>query len=187
QVVPLAGARDGRLPAAGRRLPEAAHRGGGRRPRHRRAGPRTRARARRARRRADAGARAGPGDGARHGRAVRRQARDLGLAAGRRTPGAVAAREAALSFDGRQFAATLPRRPGVYRMYGSDTADPAALLYVGKAASLRDRVGSYFQSGPHAPKVEVMLRQVRHIEVTVTANETEALLLEYNLIKQHRP
>nr|PZN68603.1 MAG: excinuclease ABC subunit C [Pseudomonadota bacterium] len=92
-----------------------------------------------------------------------------------------------MSFDGRQFAATLPRRPGVYRMYGSDTADPAALLYVGKAASLRDRVGSYFQSGPHAPKVEVMLRQVRHIEVTVTANETEALLLEYNLIKQHRP
>jgi excinuclease ABC subunit C len=92
-----------------------------------------------------------------------------------------------LSFDGRQFAATLPRRPGVYRMYASDTADPAALLYVGKAASLRDRVGSYFQSGPRPPKVEVMLRQVRHIEVTVTANETEALLLEYNLIKQHKP
>jgi excinuclease ABC subunit C len=92
-----------------------------------------------------------------------------------------------LSFDGRSFAATLPRRPGVYRMYGSEAADPAALLYVGKAASLRDRVGSYFQAGPHAPKVEVMLRQVRHIEVTVTANETEALLLEYNLIKEHRP
>lgn len=72
-------------------------------------------------------------------------------------------------------------------MYGSDAADPATLLYVGKASSLRDRVGSYFQSGRQAPKVEVMVRQVRHIEVTVTASETEALLLEYNLIKEHRP
>jgi excinuclease ABC subunit C len=92
-----------------------------------------------------------------------------------------------LSFDGRQFASTLPRRPGVYRMYGTELPDPDALLYVGKAASLRDRVGSYFQSGRQAPKVEALIRQVRHIEVTVTATETEALLLEYNLIKEHRP
>jgi len=92
-----------------------------------------------------------------------------------------------VSFDGRRLAATLPRRPGVYRMYGSDQPDPAALLYVGKAASLRDRVGSYFVSGRQAPKVEALIRLVRHIEVTVTATETEALLLEYNLIKEHRP
>ncbi len=58
---------------------------------------------------------------------------------------------------------------------------------MGKAASLRDRVGSYFQQGRQAPKVEAMVRQIRHIEVTVTASETEALLLEYNLIKEHRP
>ncbi len=72
-------------------------------------------------------------------------------------------------------------------MYGDESPTPAALLYVGKAASLRDRVGSYFQQGKQAPKVEVLVRQIRHIEVTVTASETEALLLEFNLIKEHRP
>ena len=65
--------------------------------------------------------------------------------------------------------------------------EPPELLYVGKAASLRDRVGSYFQQSRQAPKVEALVRQIRHIEVTVTNSETEALLLEYNLIKEHRP
>jgi excinuclease ABC subunit C len=92
-----------------------------------------------------------------------------------------------LDFDGRQFASTLPRRPGVYRMYGAPEASDQSLLYVGKAASLRDRVGSYFQQSRQAPKVEAMVRLIRHVEVTVTASETEALLLEANLIKEHRP
>jgi excinuclease ABC subunit C len=72
-------------------------------------------------------------------------------------------------------------------MYGTPDADPAALLYVGKAASLRDRVGSYFQQSRLAPKVEALVKLIRHVEVTVTESETEALLLEYNLIKEHRP
>jgi excinuclease ABC subunit C len=72
-------------------------------------------------------------------------------------------------------------------MYGEESPTPDSLLYVGKAASLRDRVGSYFQQGKQAPKVEALVRQIRHIEVTVTASETEALLLEFNLIKEHRP
>src|ERR1051325_6125789 len=72
-------------------------------------------------------------------------------------------------------------------MYGAADASPAALLYVGKAASLRDRVGSYFQQSRQAPKVEALVKLIRHIEVTVTASETEALLLEANLIKEHRP
>jgi excinuclease ABC subunit C len=72
-------------------------------------------------------------------------------------------------------------------MYGAADAAPGSLLYVGKAASLRDRVGSYFQQSRQAPKVEAMVRLVRHIEVTVAASETEALLLEANLIKEHRP
>jgi excinuclease ABC subunit C len=93
----------------------------------------------------------------------------------------------ALSFDGREIAATLPRRPGVYRMYGEERAPARELLYVGKAKSLRDRVGSYFVQTGKAAKVEAMLRLVRHIEVTVTNSEAEALLLEYNLIKEHRP
>jgi excinuclease ABC subunit C len=72
-------------------------------------------------------------------------------------------------------------------MYGGASPEASDLLYVGKAASLRDRVGSYFQQGPLSPKVEALVRQIRHVEVTVTDSETEALLLEYNLIKEHRP
>ena len=72
-------------------------------------------------------------------------------------------------------------------MYGGPSGDDRDLLYVGKASSLRDRVGSYFQQSKQAPKVEALVRVIRHIEVTVTHSETEALLLEYNLIKEHRP
>ena len=61
------------------------------------------------------------------------------------------------------------------------------LIYVGKAARLRDRVGSYFSSRPQAPKVAAMVRRVARIEVTVVGSETDALLLECNLIKAHRP
>lgn len=86
-------------------------------------------------------------------------------------------------FDGRAWAANLPRRPGVYRMYGAD----GELLYVGKAQRLRDRVGSYFSPRSLAPKVAALVAQIVRIEVTVTHSEAEALLLEYNLIKEHRP
>jgi excinuclease ABC subunit C len=86
-------------------------------------------------------------------------------------------------FDHKQYLASLPRRPGVYRMYGTN----GELLYVGKARSLKDRVGSYFAASNVQPKVQAMLRQLTGIEVTVTNSETEALLLEYNLIKEHRP
>jgi excinuclease ABC subunit C len=72
-------------------------------------------------------------------------------------------------------------------MYGEASPTADSLLYVGKASSLRDRVGSYFQQSKQAPKVEALVRLIRHIEVTVTASETEALLLECNLIKEHRP
>ena len=72
-------------------------------------------------------------------------------------------------------------------MYASPPAEGGELLYVGKAASLRDRVSSYFQNTRLAPKVEALVRQVGHIEVTVASSETEALLLEYNLIKEHKP
>lgn len=86
-------------------------------------------------------------------------------------------------FDAKSYVATLPLRPGVYRMYGAD----GELLYVGKAARLRDRVGSYF-SGRHAsPKIDALVQRIARIEVTVAPNEPEALLLESNLIKAHRP
>ncbi|MFO1427610.1 MAG: excinuclease ABC subunit UvrC [Steroidobacteraceae bacterium] len=86
-------------------------------------------------------------------------------------------------FDGRAFVATLPRRPGVYRMFST----AGELLYVGKAANLRDRVASYFNPGNLNPKVQVLVAQIAAMEVTVTRSETEALLLEYNLIKAHKP
>ncbi|HET9330556.1 MAG TPA: excinuclease ABC subunit UvrC [Steroidobacteraceae bacterium] len=86
-------------------------------------------------------------------------------------------------FDHKEYITALPRRPGVYRMYGADQE----LLYVGKARSLRDRVGHYFLASNVDPKVQALVAQVSAIEVTVTNSETEALLLEYNLIKAHRP
>ena len=86
-------------------------------------------------------------------------------------------------FDHKDFIASLPRRPGVYRMYGA----ARELLYIGKARSLRDRVATYFAASNVDPKVQALIAQVSAIEVTVTNSETEALLLEYNLIKAHKP
>src|SRR6202023_2829736 len=86
-------------------------------------------------------------------------------------------------FDPREYITSLPRRPGVYRMFGAGHE----LLYVGKARSLRDRVATYFAAGNVNPKVQALVHQISAIEVTVTNSETEALLLEYNLIKAHKP
>src|SRR5215468_2557212 len=61
------------------------------------------------------------------------------------------------------------------------------LLYVGKARSLKDRVSTYFAARNVDPKVQALVQQISAIEVTVTNSETEALLLEYNLIKAHKP
>jgi excinuclease ABC subunit C len=86
-------------------------------------------------------------------------------------------------FDAKDYVAALPQRPGVYRMYAADDE----LIYVGKAARLRDRVGSYFSSRLLAPKVAALVARIARIEVTVANSESEALLLESNLIKAHRP
>lgn len=89
----------------------------------------------------------------------------------------------AADFDIERFLAGLTSAPGVYRMF--DAA--GELLYVGKARNLKRRVASYFTRGGHTPKVEAMIAQTARIEVTVTHTETEALLLENNLIKRFRP
>jgi excinuclease ABC subunit C len=86
-------------------------------------------------------------------------------------------------FDLRSFLAALPAKPGVYRMLAADDT----ILYVGKARHLKNRVSSYFHGRAHAEKTQAMLAQVARVAVTVTASETEALLLEYNLVQQHRP
>ncbi|HEX6637659.1 MAG TPA: excinuclease ABC subunit UvrC [Steroidobacteraceae bacterium] len=91
-------------------------------------------------------------------------------------------------FDPRDYIPNLPRRPGVYRMYAApDEEGKTELLYVGKARSLRDRVGNYFLASNVDPKVQALVGHIARIEVTVTNSETEALLLEYNLIKEHKP
>lgn len=86
-------------------------------------------------------------------------------------------------FDPRDFVRTLTSRPGVYRMLAAN----GEVLYVGKARDLRRRVGSYFSRRAHDAKTQAMLAAVARVEVTVTATESEALLLEYNLIKEHKP
>jgi len=96
--------------------------------------------------------------------------------------------EHADSFDPREYIPSLPRRPGVYRMYSAPNEDgKAELLYVGKARNLRDRVGNYFLASNVDPKVQALVGHIARIEVTLTSSETEALLLEYNLIKEHKP
>jgi len=86
-------------------------------------------------------------------------------------------------FDAKTYVAALPTRPGVYRMLDG----AGAILYVGKAANLRARVASYFRADVVQPKVVALVRQIAGIEITVTDSETEALILECNLIKKHRP
>jgi excinuclease ABC subunit C len=86
-------------------------------------------------------------------------------------------------FDAAAFVRNLTELPGVYQMY--DAA--GALLYVGKARNLRKRVSSYFRDRGHGAKTEALVSRIAEIQVTVTGSETEALLLEQNLIKSQHP
>ncbi len=78
----------------------------------------------------------------------------------------------------------LPSAPGVYKMFNAE----GEVIYVGKAISLKNRVRQYFQSSKaHTAKVQAMVRQIADFEYIRVANETEALSLESNLIKEFRP
>ena len=77
----------------------------------------------------------------------------------------------------------LPDSPGVYRMYAAD----GELLYVGKARSLKKRVASYAKLGGHSNRIARMIATTAQMEFITTATETDALLLEANLIKRLKP
>jgi excinuclease ABC subunit C len=86
-------------------------------------------------------------------------------------------------FDGKSYVKNVPTSPGIYQMF--DAKD--VLLYVGKARDLKKRLSSYFREQVDREKTRRLVEQIQHIEITVTQSETEALLLENALIKQHRP
>ena len=79
--------------------------------------------------------------------------------------------------------ANMTQLPGVYRMLGID----GEMLYVGKAKNLKNRVSSYFVKTIEHPKTQALVARIYDIETLVVRSETEALLLEQNLIKLHRP
>ena len=78
----------------------------------------------------------------------------------------------------------LPGKPGVYIMHG----EKDEIIYVGKAVSLKNRVRQYFQSSRNkGAKIEQMVTHITRFEYIITDSELEALVLECNLIKEHRP
>ena len=78
---------------------------------------------------------------------------------------------------------TLPEKPGCYQFFD----EKGVIIYVGKAKNLRKRVSSYFNKDHSETKTKVLVKQIRDIKYIVVDTETDALLLENNLIKQYRP
>ena len=85
--------------------------------------------------------------------------------------------------DVNKYLKSLPNRPGVYRYFGLDDE----VLYVGKAKNLKARVSSYFRSTALDTKTLALVSKIQRIETTITASETEALLLEQTQIQTHKP
>lgn len=85
--------------------------------------------------------------------------------------------------DVKTFLANLPHKPGIYQMFGENQK----ILYIGKAKNLKKRVSSYFNKKFYDQKTKALIKHVVDIEVTVTNNEIEALLLESNFIKKYQP
>lgn len=87
------------------------------------------------------------------------------------------------NFDSVVFLKNLTTRPGIYKMFNAQ----GEIIYIGKAKNLKNRVSSYFSTQTASPKQSVMMTKVVNIEVTITETENEALLLECQQIKYHKP
>lgn len=88
-----------------------------------------------------------------------------------------------MPFNGKNFAKKLPNKPGIYQMF--DSADK--VIYVGKALNLKNRVTSYFSGKAKDRKTMVLVNTVVAMQFSITRNEGEALILENQLIKKHKP
>ena len=77
----------------------------------------------------------------------------------------------------------MPHEPGVYQHFDAD----GKLLYIGKAKNLKKRVASYFTKQDHNGKTRLLVKKIRDVQWIVTASEADALLLENNMIKEHKP
>lgn len=88
-----------------------------------------------------------------------------------------------MNFDSSAFLKHVTNKPGVYRMYD----EHQTVIYVGKAKNLKNRLSSYFQKNVNSVKTKALVAQIANIEVIVTDSETEALILENNLIKEFQP
>lgn len=86
-------------------------------------------------------------------------------------------------FNAQTFLKTVTTEPGVYRMFD----DKDVIIYIGKAKNLKKRLSSYFSLTQKHPKTLALVSHIARIEVTITHTETEALILEHNFIKQHKP
>jgi len=86
-------------------------------------------------------------------------------------------------FDSAAFLKNLTTRSGIYKMLNAE----GEIIYIGKAKNLKNRVASYFKNSSASPKQQAMVAKIAAIEVTVTQTEHEALLLECQQIKRHKP
>ncbi|MBX2809929.1 MAG: excinuclease ABC subunit UvrC [Cellvibrionaceae bacterium] len=86
-------------------------------------------------------------------------------------------------FDAKTFLASVSTQPGVYQMFDSDDK----LLYVGKAKNLKNRLNSYFRRSGLSPKTQILVSKIASIQVTLTDTESDALVVEQNLIKSLKP
>ncbi len=88
-----------------------------------------------------------------------------------------------MAFDSAEFLKTAPTKPGIYIMRD----DKDVIIYVGKAKNLKNRLTSYFRASGLSTKTMALVSNIANIEVTITNSENDALRLEINLIKRHRP